>query len=392
MCRSVLQNFFAGKPVGYENFLKICEELSLPWQEIAELPTPETTEVKSENSTSDSQACPSNTDSSFVGRESAIASNNSTAEGEVVSHALSEQPDCKETYQRGVFIPNPRCRCVWGRDSLVEEVLHRLTDPQELPILSLCGSAGYGKTEAASQVAKAALTRNIFADVLWVKARSSELVDGHISQKQENQALDWHKFLDEIAHQLSCPVEQVRQRLREEKRLVVLDNAETARVEDILANLVEMLNPSRALLTSRLKTKPSYVRLIPIRGLEPVWSYRLLRDEAESNNIPMLLQASDDQLNRVHQLSCGAPLALHFIVGRILDDQALEPVLSALEQASGDVEAFYQFSLETAWQRISDAAKSVLRYMGRADAGVTWAELSGAWGCSSQTGTKRNVS
>jgi hypothetical protein len=82
----------------------------------------------------------------------------------------------------------------------------------------------------------------------------------------------------------------------------------------------------------------------------------------------------------VHQLSCGAPLALHFIVGRILDDQALEPVLSALEQASGDVEAFYQFSLETAWQRISDAAKSVLRYMGRADAGVTWAELSGAWG------------
>jgi hypothetical protein len=62
MCRSVLQNFFAGKPVGYENFLKICEELSLPWQEIAELPTPETTEVKSENSTSDSQACPSNTD------------------------------------------------------------------------------------------------------------------------------------------------------------------------------------------------------------------------------------------------------------------------------------------------------------------------------------------
>lgn len=243
----------------------------------------------------------------------------------------------------------------------------------------MSGSAGYGKTEAASKVAKAALTRNLFADVLWVKARSSELVDGHISQKQRYEALGWNKFLDEIAHQLSCPVERVRQRLREEKRLVVLDNAETAQVEDILANLVEMLNPSRALLTSRLKTKPSYVRLIPIRGLEPIWSYRLLRDEAESNNIPMLLQASDDQLNRVHQLSCGAPLALHFIVGRILDDQALEPVLSALEQASGDVEAFYQFSLETAWQRISDAAKSVLRYMGRSDAGVTWTELSGAW-------------
>ena len=36
--RATVQNFFAGKPVGRENFHKICEELKLPWQEIAELP------------------------------------------------------------------------------------------------------------------------------------------------------------------------------------------------------------------------------------------------------------------------------------------------------------------------------------------------------------------
>jgi DNA-binding Xre family transcriptional regulator len=133
MSRAVLQNFLAGKPVGYDKFRKICDELELPWREIAELSIAELTEVKSNNHTSDSQVCPSNIDSSFVGREEAIASNKSTAEGEVVGHALSEQPDCKEIYQRGVFIPNARCRCVWGRDDLIEEVLHRLTDPQELP-------------------------------------------------------------------------------------------------------------------------------------------------------------------------------------------------------------------------------------------------------------------
>jgi hypothetical protein len=372
---ATLRRFLAGTPVGEESFKAICKAVGIDsWQEITDSRSQQPESPIASNSTD-----LSGIDPNFVGRESTITSKKSSGEKEVVSNSLPEQPECKEIYQRGVFIPNPRCRCVWGRDDLIEEVLHRLTDPQELPIVSLSGSAGYGKTEAASQVAKAALARNLFADVLWVKARSSELVDGHISHKQENQALNWNKFLDEIAQQLSCPVERVRQRLREQKRLVVLDNAETAQVEDILANLVEMLNPSRALLTSRLKTKPSYVRLIPIRGLEPIWSYRLLQDEAESNNIPMLLQASDEQLNRVHQLSCGAPLALHFIVGRVLDDRALEPVLSALEEASGDVEAFYQFSLETAWQRISDAAKSVLRYMGRADAGVTWNELSGAW-------------
>ena len=36
--RSTVQNFFAGKPVGRENFHKICQELDLLWQEVAELP------------------------------------------------------------------------------------------------------------------------------------------------------------------------------------------------------------------------------------------------------------------------------------------------------------------------------------------------------------------
>ena len=376
-----VRKFLNGKSVSRENFWQLCQRLELEWEEIANLDSqdsnicylPVNEEPEQVNS------LPSQSDSNFVRPENAIAKNNSKGH-KVVNISPLEQRDGDEKDQRGVFIPNSRCRQVWGRDDLIKEVLHRLTDPQELPILSLSGSAGYGKTEAASQIARKALNKNLFADVLWIKARSSELVDGHISQEKRYEALDWNKFVDEIAHQLSCPVERVHQRLREEKQLVVLDNAETAQVEDILANLVDMLNPSRVLLTSRLKTKPQYVRLIPISGLEERWSYRLLQDEAESNNIPVLLQASDDQLHRVHQLSCGAPLALHFIVGRVLDDHALEPVLSALEQASGDVEVFYQFSLETAWQRVSDAAKSVLRYIGRADAGVTFAELFGAWG------------
>jgi predicted NACHT family NTPase len=36
--RSTVQNFFAGKPIGRENFHKICQELDLGWQEVAELP------------------------------------------------------------------------------------------------------------------------------------------------------------------------------------------------------------------------------------------------------------------------------------------------------------------------------------------------------------------
>lgn len=53
--RASIHKFFAGKSVGYENFLKICQELKLSWQEIA-----------------DSQVCSSSPDPSFVGREEAL--------------------------------------------------------------------------------------------------------------------------------------------------------------------------------------------------------------------------------------------------------------------------------------------------------------------------------
>jgi hypothetical protein len=51
--------------------------------------------------------------------------------------------------------------------------------------------------------------------------------------------------------------------------------------------------------------------------------------------------------------------------------------LSALEQADREVEVFYRFTLETAWQRITDTAKKMLNYMAQVDAGVTLAELCG---------------
>ena len=104
---------------------------------------------------------------------------------------------------------------------------------------------------------------------------------------------------------------------------------------------------------------------------------RLLQDEAKRKDVAALLDASPEQLDKIYELSCGAPLALHFIVGRVLDDGRLEPVLSALKQASGDVEKIYEFSLSTAWQRISEVTKNLLYYMGNADAGVTGEELLG---------------
>jgi len=352
---ATLKRFWRKIPIRRRFFIRICEAVGVNWKEIAEPSEIQETELPVVS----------------------VASTTPSLEDQI--NVLPLQPtDGYSKNQRGIWIPNLRCRKVWGRESFSEEVLHRLNDPQEAPILSLCGSAGYGKTEVACKVAMAAVRNNLFADVLWVKARDTEFLDGKISQSERDEALSWNQLLQEIAHQLDgCSVKRVHQRIKEEKRLIVLDNAETAQLEEILPKLNEMLNPSRVLLTSRFQTNASYVGLINISPLEENCSYQLLQDEAKYKNVPALLQANTDRLQQVYHLSCGAPLALHFIVGRVLDDGTLEPVLSALEQASGDVEKIYEFSLKTAWQRISDVTKKVLRYMGESDAGVTLEELSG---------------
>ncbi len=281
----------------------------------------------------------------------------------------------------GQWIPRPRCRQVFGREDLTETVLHDLQQPQAAPILCLGGVAGYGKTEAATCVAKAAIARSVVDDVLWVSIRESELLETFITANSGNELVQWQEVLYQLSRQLDCPAdrESVQKCLRKRKWLVVLDNAETANLQDILPKLVKMLEPSRALLTSRVNTPLAFVHVIDCPGLSEHWSQQLLQDEAEYRRIHALLDASESQRHRLYELSCGAPLALHFIVGRVCDDEAIDPVLDALEAANGEVEVFYRFALETAWQRMSDPAKRFLRYMAQADAGVRFDELQGVF-------------
>ncbi len=378
---STLRRFWKKQPISYENFVKICTVINANWQDIfddsqAELLEPEDIPDKPSFALPEKIVPVRN----WVGSQeiNTLKSQILYSDTRAINISPLQPTDSDNKYPRGVWIPNLRCLKVWGRDNFSEEVLHHLSDPLEASILSLCGSAGYGKTEVARKVAMAALGKDLFADVLWVKARDTEFSDGQISRSERDEALSWNQLLQEIAYQLNgCSVKRVHQLIKQEKRLIVLDNAETAQLEDILPKLNEMLNPSRVLLTSRFQTNASYVGIINISPLEENWAYKLLQDEAKYKKVPALLQASNEELKRVYHLSCGAPLALHFIVGRVLYDGTLKPVLSALEQASGDVEKIYEFSLKTAWEKISDATKNILYYMGNSDASVTWEELSG---------------
>ena len=290
-------------------------------------------------------------------------------------------PVTESSTPSGQFIPGSRCRKVFGREALTEKVLNHFQTPDATAILCLGGVAGYGKTEVATGVATAAIAQSIFDDVAWVAIRESELSETFVTANRSSELVQWKDVLYDLSRQLNCPAdrESVQMRLRDRRWLVVLDNAETADLNDILPRLAKMLGKSRALLTSRVNTPFPFVKVVDCPGLSESSSRALLMDEAADAGIEALLSASEAQVSRLYQLSCGAPLALHFIVGRVRDDEVLDPVLDALEEAKGEVEVFYRFALETAWQKMSDRSKQFLRYMAQADASVSLAELEGVF-------------
>ena len=286
---------------------------------------------------------------------------------------------------KGARIPHPKHERIYGREIVVSELLSKLHDPKELRIISIEAGPGYGKTAVAIRLAREALDSQRFDDTLWVTAKLTEFIpDVRISIVQlRSKPLSWQEFMNELAAQLRCSPTQVQTRLREGRYLVVLDNAETSAWQEIIPRLNDMMEPSRALLTTRERFALWYVRRYPLPGLDAESSLCLLQEEAKNRNVTALARAPKKQLYEIHELTCGAPLALHFVVSRIAHDYEVKPVLEDLRQANLRVEDFYRFCFETAWQWLGSNSPNsipVLRHMGHlADRSVSKDELAGVW-------------
>jgi len=265
--------------------------------------------------------------------------------------------------QRGIYIPSPRCRNMWGRDLFISEIIRKMDFPTA-NILAISGGAGYGKTEVARQIASEILDKNAFTDVIWVTARQAEFIAGFDNLAEDDEQLELEGFQTEIANQLSCLYSDVPRRLRTDKYLIVLDNAETANLSKILPYLSKWLNPSKALITSRISTVEPFVEDVSIPGLSFEAALDLIKDEARFHSVSVLSKARAKELRKIYDLSCGAPLALHFIISRARNDNSLHPVLVDLEQANKDVSNFYQFCFSAAWHKIGENSKTILRYLG----------------------------
>lgn len=276
------------------------------------------------------------------------------------------------------YLPIKSYRELIGRQTQMEVALNALRDPTDHWIIAIDGMGGIGKTALARELADLALSERLFDAVVWESGKEEEFVGESIRQKPVS-ILTFEKVLDTIARQM-CALdvlelkeskEEERIRKKEERvkmilktrhPLIVLDNLDTAKEDqdELARKLSALLNPTKAVLTSRHKIKAE-VFPISLRGLQQADAITFVSKEAQAKRVRRVAEATGDQLAKIADTAGGAPLALKLIVGQLayLD---LDHVLTNLRQArvDGPDYEFYKFVYRPSWRLLSDDAQKIL--------------------------------
>jgi tetratricopeptide (TPR) repeat protein len=276
---------------------------------------------------------------------------------------LHESP--KETPSQQKLLHNipPRSTFI-GRETekaLVHKALH---SPPNL--VSIDGIGGIGKTALALEVAHDCL----HASQGEGPADEIATFDGFIWTTAKDRDLNLDNLLDAIARTLDYPgiaekpaeekQSAVRKLLRARPCLLIVDNFETITDESVRSFLLQLPEPSRALITTREQQLPeawtvSLSRLTQPEGLD------LIRSEGGRLGLVAVRQARDQVLLSLYQATGGVPLAIKWAVGQIKQrGQSLDTVLEAIRSAEAPI---FDSIFARSWELLSVAAQRVIAVM-----------------------------
>lgn len=233
-------------------------------------------------------------------------------------------------------------------------------------LISIDGIGGIGKTALALEVAYECLHASQGSS----SANSVATFDGFIWTTAKDRDLALDDLLDAVARTLYCP--DITKRPIEEKRsavrgllqarpyLLVVDNFEAITddgVRDLLLNLPE---PSKALITTREK-KLLDARMISLKRLKESEGLDLIRSEGTRLGLASVEQAEGKLLLCLYECAGGAPLAIKWAVGQIKQKgQSLDAVLTALHGARASI---FEHIFARSWELLSVNACQVLTVM-----------------------------
>ncbi len=239
-----------------------------------------------------------------------------------------------------------------GREREKEQVRQALATRSFLVVIS--GVGGIGKTALALEVAHELWEKRSYEAVLWTTAKGERKLD-------LNDILDIFARTTNYPYITQLPPEEkkleVARLLQAQKCLLVVDNFETITDESVDHFLLNLPEPSKAIITSR-ELSIQEARVVSLKGMEQVEALALIRNEGKRLGLEPVERAADEVLLRLYEATGGAPLAIKWAVGQIKQrGQSLDSVLDGLYGAKGNI---FEFMFSHSWEMLSEDARRVL--------------------------------
>lgn len=240
-----------------------------------------------------------------------------------------------------------------GRQKEMAQVRQALASRSHLVVIE--GIGGIGKTVLALEVAHDLWEKGLYEAVVWTTSKDREL--------------DLNDILDTFARTIDYPYiaqlppeekpTEAAKLMRSKKCLLLVDNYETIKDEAVPEFLLNLPEPSKALITTRHYALGE-ARTILLKGLEQGEALMLLLLEGERRSVEAIAQAEEKTLLRLYEATGGAPLALKWAVGQIKFGQALDTVLDGLYKAKGRI---FEHMFGRSWDLLTEHACRILMVM-----------------------------
>ncbi len=248
-------------------------------------------------------------------------------------------------------LPQPDYTSFVGREMELKWLRDGLSPDDPVWQMAITGIGGVGKSALALEIAheyrryyEYLPSQERFEAIIWGSAREVALTeDGSESLKSSGFVLrsleDVYRMIGRVLDREDIvnadPEKQswlVNRALREQRTLLILDNLETLRDENVKKFLRRLPAPTtKAIITSREWVNVAEIRTLTGFSLEE--SDRLISQEAAARDVVL----DDMQRERIFELTSGLPLPMKLAVGRLSSGESFDQVIRWLGDGEGDL-------------------------------------------------------
>jgi predicted DNA-binding protein (UPF0251 family) len=259
---------------------------------------------------------------------------------------------------------------LFGVEELAGDLLALLRREDAPWLISLAGLGGIGKTSLADFVVRQVVPTFQFYDVIWLRLDHPTIHGRSRSPQQLLQTL----FLQLSARVLPAQAAQwpqpeqaarLRQRLKEDRHLVVIDNLEEdADLSLLLPHLHDWANPSKFLLTTR--AQPQEETAVYTRELGEISrkaAAQLMRHHAQKIGLPHHSHIGPAEIDAIYERTGGNPLAIKLVVGMLKGAPPAAAIANLQTSRTQGIQKMYRRIYRQAWRYLSEPARRLLSVM-----------------------------